>query len=502
MTKGYWTRIIIVVFIVASLGFSASTLFHQSLRLDESQSLWVSTKSVWAIIQYLSLDVHVPLYELILHFWLQIFGVSIIAARSLSFLFFIASLPMLYLVAKKASNTSIALLTITLYSLSPFILWYSFEARMYTMFTLITIVSHYYFLKLIRTNGQKGQVGYFFATLFGLYTHYFFVLLIISQCIFLAVYHRQRYMEQKKSVLLAQYPYILKKGIIAFIPPLLLSILLFLPWAIYFILQGAAGNTQPEIPPSTVYDLFQAVVNFLFGFSPLTIQSMLVALWPLCIIPIFFLFSKRSAPTKIHNMLYFVSVTILPVVICFLVSYYKPIFLARYLIFITPSFFFLLSWMLFQTSKQLSTLVISIFAFIMFSFVVIQNISNSTPVKENYEGVVRYLNTHVTPSDIVAISTPFTIYPIEYYYTGSATIVTIPLWDVYKSGSIPPYTTAKLATQMKSYASVYQDIYVVLSYDQGYEASIKKYLDTHYQRKLLKEFSPGLELREYKLLYE
>src|SRR6185437_13412271 len=102
MTKGYWTRIIIVVFIVATLGFSASTLFQQSLRLDEAQSLWASTKSVWAIIQYLSLDVHVPLYELILHFWLQIFGVSIIAARSLSFLFFIASLPMLYLLAKKS----------------------------------------------------------------------------------------------------------------------------------------------------------------------------------------------------------------------------------------------------------------------------------------------------------------------------------------------------------------------------------------------------------------
>lgn len=64
------------------------TLSSQSIRLDEAQSIWVSTKSVPTIITLTSQDVHVPLYGVLLHFWLQFFGNTILAARSLSLLFF------------------------------------------------------------------------------------------------------------------------------------------------------------------------------------------------------------------------------------------------------------------------------------------------------------------------------------------------------------------------------------------------------------------------------
>jgi mannosyltransferase len=52
-------------------------LMHQSLRLDESQSLWQSSHTIRGLLRAVAIDVHVPLYHLILHFWIFFFGDSI-----------------------------------------------------------------------------------------------------------------------------------------------------------------------------------------------------------------------------------------------------------------------------------------------------------------------------------------------------------------------------------------------------------------------------------------
>lgn len=488
----------LIFFVIASLTLSGYTLLNESIRLDEAQSLWVATKSVPGIIAYIVQDVHVPLYEILLHFWISLFGNSIFTARLLSFLFFLLSLPVLYLTAKKSSNTLIAFFTVSLYALSPFILWYSFETRMYTLLTLVATLSHYYFITMINSRGRKGYVEYFFTVLFGLYTHYFFILLLFSQILYLFLWYFT-----KNQTLNSQTVYVEKsrKKILFYLSPVLLAGMFFTPWLIYFFFQGLASNSQPLIPPVTSFNLFQAVINFLFGFQSNIAVSILVSFWPVTVIPIFLIFSKKNIYIPIRHLWYFILTTGLPLLLVFAISFFRPIFLTRYLIFITPSFFFLFAWLLFHISKQTSTALLSFFALCMFLSMFYQNISHNTPVKENYEAVSSYLEKKASSNDVIAITSPFTIYPFEYYYEGTSSIVTIPEWNVYQSGSIPPYSQNKLADNIENYSKVYDNIFVVLSYDQGYEENIKRYMDTHFQRLTLKKFSPGLELREYKLRY-
>ena len=71
--------------------FSRNVLLGQSLRLDESQSIWQSSHSISGLLHTVALDVHVPLYHLLLHFWLFYFGDSVQAVRLLSLLLFLAS---------------------------------------------------------------------------------------------------------------------------------------------------------------------------------------------------------------------------------------------------------------------------------------------------------------------------------------------------------------------------------------------------------------------------
>ena len=200
-------------------------------------------------------------------------------------------------------------------------------------------------------------------------------------------------------------------------------------------------------------------------------------------------------------MEYFVFVTFLPILLVFLISMIRPIFLSRYLILVTPTLFFIIAWVLFNYTIKLSSFLIVGFTIILFSLLVYQNVSAYTPVKEDYKGVVAYLNARATPSDVIAVSVPFTIYPIEYSYTGTTKIATIPLWDRYAQGPIPKFSEEGLKKQLEAYKKQYNYIYLVLSYDQGYEKEVVTYFDQNYERVDLQTFSPGLQVREHKLRY-
>ncbi len=109
------------------------------------------------------------------------------------------------------------------------------------------------------------------------------------------------------------------------------------------------------------------------------------------------------------------------------------------------------------------------------------------------------MKTKTTPADIIGVSSPFTIYPIEYSYTGHAKIDTIPRWNRFiKGNNIPAFSKEDFIKQMKIYQKQYDQIYVVLSYDQGYEHEIRTYLDSHYSVTSIKNFTSGITVRSYK----
>lgn len=106
------------------------------------------------------------------------------------------------------------------------------------------------------------------------------------------------------------------------------------------------------------------------------------------------------------------------------------------------------------------------------------------------------------PKDIILVTAPFTIYPIEYLYTGSSRIDTVPYWDRFSAGSIPIFADVSLVSQMETYKKTYARAFVVFSYDQGYENKIKNYLETNFHREDLKNFPAAIEARVYKLRYD
>ncbi|MFA5136073.1 MAG: glycosyltransferase family 39 protein [Patescibacteria group bacterium] len=480
-----------------NLGVTATAIvlnLFASIRLDEAQQVWASTKSFIGILKYISQDVHVPLYAVLLHFWIQIFGTDLAIMRLFSVLFFVLSIPALYIMSRKYGSSNIAKISTSLYCLSPFLTWYSTEIRMYSLLTFVTILSHLTFLKLLKSNTTEGKLLYVLVSSIGLYTHYFFGIVVLMQL----TYFILSVLIQKKTT--ASTPAFKKwKIIMRYFGLLTVVGAAFAPWIIFVYAQGQSANTKPMLETPTSYNILLLFLNFLTGFQSVNIQNSIISIWPLIVILLFLTFGKKTK-LNLPYATYFFLMTFGPIALTALISYnVRPILLSRYLIFTTPTLFFLLAVIMAHLNRSVFFAVIGIVFVGNFFFQYQQTASDHIAEKENYKGVAEYLSRSAESFDVIAVTVPFTVYPIEYYYKGKAKIDTIPQWNRYVSGSIPAFTAEDLEKQIGKYHQTYRHMYVVLSYDQGYEDDIKTYLDNNMELQEKRNFSPGLQIRKYRM---
>lgn len=128
---------------------------------------------------------HPPLYFLMARFWMQQFGPSIAASRSLPAILSLLSLPLMYALALElfASNLT-AILATALLALSPFDILFAQTARQYSLLTVTIIGSSWLLLRAVRLRSLSNWVLYALSDALGLYTHPFFSLTLIGQGVF------------------------------------------------------------------------------------------------------------------------------------------------------------------------------------------------------------------------------------------------------------------------------------------------------------------------------
>jgi mannosyltransferase len=461
----------------------------QSLRLDEAQSLWQSGRSVGYIFKLIAQDVHVPLYHLLLHFWRIAFGDTVTSARLMSLAFYVASIPALYMLGKLAYNRRVGLFATFLFSISPFMNWYGNEIRMYTLFTFLVIVNQYFFVRIFKNKEHSDDIWalYVLTALLGVFSHYFFFLNLASQVVF--------YLVERKT-----FP---EGSFKRFMAAMVIVAAAFLPWAWYVLHLGQAGNQEPLLAVPTTVNLFSTMSQFVFGFQNDNINTVLLSLWPVTILFAFLGLRKRSGKNTLPQTQYFMITLLVSIAIAFVVSFVvAPVFVSRYLIFTVTSLYLLLAGLFENYTLKAAHLARYGLAAVMVLTLAIEITSPTTPVKENYEGATAYLNTHVTAQDVVVLSAPFTVYPVQYYYRGDAPLTTLPVWDQYTYGPIPAFSTANLKDEVAKAVGSSQNVYLLLSYNQGYEKDIKDYFDSHYQRLYTESYSDDLTLYEYKLRYD
>ena len=161
------------------------------LWYDEACS-WFSAKQSfpYGIMEnLLTLDLqHTPLYFFLLHFWMKLFGQSEIPMRILSLIFGLGSIPLVYTAAKKISTGKIAVWAASLAAVSPLLVLFSVEVRMYPIVTFLVLLSFNYLIDFEQKNDTNSLIKLVIANVLIPYTLVGGILYNISLFICYSIY--------------------------------------------------------------------------------------------------------------------------------------------------------------------------------------------------------------------------------------------------------------------------------------------------------------------------
>jgi hypothetical protein len=232
---GSWTRgfqIAIAAALVAGLVLRFATT--SPLWLDEALSVNIARLPLSDLIEALRHDGHPPLYYVVLHAWMGVFGEGDLAVRALSGVFTVAALPLFWIAGRRFGGTRGAWLTMAVVALSPYALRYGTETRMYALVMLLVLAGWLLLDDVLRRPTLMRLVGLAVVTGLLLWTHYWAMWLLgvvgIALIVRLVRARRAGRPDEVRRV---------RDAILAVI----VGGLLFLPWLPNLLYQGAHTGT-------------------------------------------------------------------------------------------------------------------------------------------------------------------------------------------------------------------------------------------------------------------
>jgi len=183
----HWALLLLIVWVAFSLRLYR--LDAQELWGDESVSVGARRLSEAQVLLGKT-DVHPPLYFFTLREAMLLFGTSLFAIRFVSTFWGVLVVPLVYRIGKRAMSQPVGILAALLAAVSALQVFYSQEARMYTMATAWVAASLWCTVELLRPplsspsrGGERGGawIAFILTALIGMYTHYFVAFVVIAE---------------------------------------------------------------------------------------------------------------------------------------------------------------------------------------------------------------------------------------------------------------------------------------------------------------------------------
>jgi uncharacterized membrane protein len=126
-----------------------------------------------------------PLYYAIAWLWTQLTGTGEFGLRAASALAGVATVPVAYLVGLELRERRAGLMAAALVAVNPMLLWYSQEARAYSLLALLCAISLLYCVRALRHGRRRDFVVWGLVSGLALATHYFAVFPILAEAVWL-----------------------------------------------------------------------------------------------------------------------------------------------------------------------------------------------------------------------------------------------------------------------------------------------------------------------------
>jgi len=201
---------------------------------------------------------HPPLFYVLSHLWAGAFGSSVAAMRALPALFGLIALVAIYgLALELFASRSIAWLSVALLAVSPFQILYSQEAREYTLWSVMILVSSTLVLRAARTGSPLAWLGYAASLVVSLYVFPLSALVIAGHAAYLV----------------AGGAFLKRRSALWFLASCAVATLCFAPWIRIMLASGGVGRGMNGILttklglPAVLFDLIHDLKSGLFDFG-------------------------------------------------------------------------------------------------------------------------------------------------------------------------------------------------------------------------------------------
>jgi 4-amino-4-deoxy-L-arabinose transferase-like glycosyltransferase len=166
---------------------------QQSYWLDEVFTVDLVNEDLWGMLKGVRETESTPhLYYLLAWLWEKLAGDGEGALRSLSALFGVATVPVVWQIAREMFGLRAAVVAAALVAVNPWFVWYSQEARSYALLALLGAASMLFFLRALRTESRRDLALWALFSALALLTHYFAAFLVGAEAIWLLWTMRSR----------------------------------------------------------------------------------------------------------------------------------------------------------------------------------------------------------------------------------------------------------------------------------------------------------------------
>ncbi len=509
MKKANILLLLILIIILGSF-LRVYKLSSESFWIDEAATVYTTKQDAVNTVKdiYITLE-HAsqyfkgggipPLYLVLANYWTKLVGLSEAKLRLLSAIFGIISVYVIFLVGKDMFDEGVGLVSAFLLSINYLQIYYSQEARPYSLGILLTLLSVYFLFNALNKKKIFYWIAHVVSSVLLIYTHYFGFLILLFESLFLLFYLKE-YRNSVKSIFISA-----------------LSIfVLYIPWLPVLVrLISGSEYLRLYLGKNVLWDLVKISVQFnswitpdfktrdalrplYSSFNNLHIYDLILVSWLawltiICVISItilfgssfFILLTSKNKKTNKYNfqdkkyvfllMWLFTPISI-PILITIIFPS-SPIFgFVQYAIFASPAYYLIVSKGILQSRKYSIILGILLIISIPPLYSYYSNFD-----KQQWRESAEYFKTNRNSNEIIVTNVPANVLPLSYYYADMDNVVGIADLEDLKR-EIKDGNTVWLLYSSEKYGD--------------FNGTIKSYLDASYKLNKKIEFT-GIKIFYY-----
>jgi mannosyltransferase len=340
-------------------------------------------------------------------------------------------------------------LAAALVAVSPYLAWYSQDAKMYALVTALTLLTTAFELEAVATGRLRLWVAFVVSASLALYIHILTALMIpVYGVIFLAARSRQRG---------RWWPGLTAFGLLT---------LPYLPLAVWQwpLVLNTYQTGHPFYPINQILSLL---------FNLYARGTAMVGDWAVVAAFVFAMLGALLSPPRrgssnrlagdrpflpggLRAQFSLLLWLFLPVALVYLISLRAPVFEPRYLIFIAPAFYLLTGLgvvALWRLSRIASLLALA--GILSFSLLGLW-VQASTPIKSDFRAAASFVAAHRQGSEPILFQMPYIRHTFDYYFAGDYIALDGPWTNEDRD-------EAQVAEEIGGLVKGYRDVWLVAS---------------------------------------